>query len=193
MFVLTVAVAVVTSAATASAAPAHAATASATVEPHWVYDMINDFNLGISAPSGVLASSYQNYTECVKGPSGAAYALSNSLVMENEVGTEFVKSGTVIPGWVAQIAKLERSPTTILARAKLVAAEALHAKELAAWQGAVAAVKAHQCGNLLAYLKKAQAAGAPDWADQYAAVNSIAKLYGSNSASDQTPYAQKLG
>ena len=109
------------------------------------------------------------------------------------MGTQFVKSGTLIPGWVAQIARLKRSPITILARDKLVAAETLHAKELAAWQGAVAAVKNHQCGNLLAYLKKAKVAGAPDWADQYAAVNSIAKLYGSNSASDQMPYAQKLG
>jgi hypothetical protein len=179
--------------ASASPTSARAANASAPAEPQWVYDMIDDFNLGISIPSAMLESSYTNYGECAKGPSNWTYVQENSMVMETEVRTEFTEYGKYIPGWVAQIAKLKQTPITIMARKKLVAAEALHAVELAAWQAAVAAVKDKQCGNLLASLKKAQQAGAPDWADQYAAVNAIAKLYGSNSASDQTPYAQKLG
>jgi hypothetical protein len=189
LFALLFALAAV-SATASTASPARAATPA---EPRWVYQMINDFNLGISAPSAILATSYTNYTECAKNPPDWPYVDGNTVSVENEVQTAFAPYGKLIPGWIAQIAKLKRSPTTALARAKLVAAEGLHANELAAWQDAVVAVKAHRCGSFLDYLKKAQRAGAPDWADQYSAVNAIAMLYGSHSASDQTPYAQKLG
>ena len=154
--------------------------------------MINDFNLGISAPSAILSASYTNYMECAKKPPDWPFVDGNSVGVENEVRTAFTAYGRLIPGWIAQIARLTPSSITARARAKLTAAEGLHAKELAAWQGAAAAVKAHQCGSFLGYLKKAQHAGIPDWADQYAAVNAIA-IYGSHSASNQTPYAQKLG
>ena len=114
------------------------------------------------APSGILASSYTNYTECVKKPPDWAFVDGNSVVMENEVHAQFTDYSKLIPAWVAQIARLKSSPVTRRARAKLVAAEGLHAKELAAWQGAAAAIKAHQCESFLGYLKQAQRAGAPD-------------------------------
>jgi von Hippel-Lindau disease tumor supressor len=180
---------------TATATPPTSTTASAhtPADPHWVYQMINDFNLGISHPSGVLNLSYLIYTECVKVPPDLAFIDGNARSMAASVRTQFVTCSRLIPSWIAQISKLRSTPVTRLAKSKLVASVPLHDKEVVAWEAAAAAIKIHNCSSFIDDLRAAQKAGAPDWADQYTAVNAIARLYGSNAASHQTPYAQKLG
>jgi ferric-dicitrate binding protein FerR (iron transport regulator) len=129
--------------------------------------------------------------ECTKGNFG--FVDGNSQFMATAVRNEFEAYSKLIPGWVTQIGKLKASASTRLAKARLLAAEPLHAKEVNAWEAATAAIKEHSCGAVLGDLEAAQKVGVPDWADQYAAVNAIALLYGSHSASHQFPYAQKLG
>jgi von Hippel-Lindau disease tumor suppressor protein len=186
---------VISGTATAPPPPTTTAVARAQTpaEPHWVYQMINDFNLGISQPSGVLSLSSLIYTECVKVPPDLAFIDGNSRNMAASVQTQFATYSRLIPGWIGQISKLKSTPVTRLAKAKLVAAVPLHEQEVGAWEGAAGAIKIHNCSSFIADLRAAQQAGAPDWADQYTAVNAIARLYGSNAASHQTPYAQKLG
>ena len=132
------------------------------------------------------------YSECVQAGPDLAFIDGNAKNLDPWIRS-FASYSAFIPGWVTQIAALKATAVTAAARAKLVAAEPLHLQEVTAWQGAVAAIKNHQCASFLGDLKQAQQVGVTDWADQYAAVDAIAKLYGSNSASYQTPYAQKLG
>jgi hypothetical protein len=186
----------VTALAVATVRPAMAepATGQASVLPHWVYQMINDFNTGISEPSGVLSASFTIYQECVAVPPNFTFVDANSRSMTVAVQTEFAAYGKLIPRWVKLIAKLKSTPVTRLARAKLLASQSLHAQEVTAWKNATAAIKTHDCAKFLGSLKQAKLSGAPDWADQYAAVKAIAGLYGQSGAvSHQTPYAQKLG
>ncbi len=180
------------SASAAAPPPPVSSAAPAAAEPHWVYQMINDFNLGISQPSGALGLSSLLYSECVQAHPDLAFIDGNAKNLDPWIRS-FASYSAFIPGWVTQIAALKATAVTAAARAKLVAAEPLHLQEVTAWQGAVAAIKNHQCASFLGDLKQAQQVGVTDWADQYAAVDAIAKLYGSNSASYQTPYAQKLG
>jgi hypothetical protein len=167
-------------------APVAAATA---VEPKWVYLMIDNFNLGISLPSAAIGLSSQLYDECRRPD--YAFVDGNAPNLVSRVA-QFAAYSNLVPGWIARVAALPASAATRLAHADLVVAQPLHQKEVTAWSSAVAAIKAHNCGNFAAALKLARQSGAPDWADQYKAVNAIARLYGSDAASDQAPYAQTL-
>jgi len=163
--------------------------AAPAVEPQWVHLMIDDFNLGISLPSAALGLSSQLYDEC-RTPD-YAFVDGNTPNLVTRVA-QFAAYSNFIPGWTAHVAALPATAATRLAHADLDAAQPLHQSEVTAWSSAVAAIKAHKCGNFAAALKLARQSGAPDWADQYAAVNAIARLYGSDAASDQTPYAQTI-
>lgn len=180
-----------------AAAPSTSSSVSAAtlvpVMPHWVYQMINDFNLGISQPSGVLSASYSIYQACVAVPPNFYFVDGNSKNMAAAIKMQFVSYNKLIPRWIKLISKLKPTPASRLAKAKLTAAQPLHLQEVSAWENAAVAIKAHDCASFLADLKQAKRFGAPDWADQYVAVKAIAELYGSNAASHQTPYAQKLG
>jgi len=184
----------VISGAASSAAPQPTTTPPAAAMPQWVYQMINDFNLGISQPSSALSSSLSLYRECVAVPPNWYFVDGNSRFFISVIKASFLPYARLLPSWIAQIRTLKASPLTTQARAKLLAAEPLHTQEVNAWVNAEAAIKAHECGRFFNDLQAAAKAGAPEWADQYAAVKAIAGLYGqSGSASHQTPYAQKIG
>ena len=167
---------------------------AATAMPHWVYQMINDFNLGSSHPSSALSSSLLIYRECVAVPPNWYFVDGNSQFFISVINTSFLPYSHLLPSWIAQISTLKASPITSRARASLQTAQPLHTKEVKAWVNAEAAIKAHDCGAFLKDLKAAAKVGTPEWADQYAAVKAIAGLYGqSGSASHQPTYAQKIG
>ena len=184
----------VISGSASSAVPQPTTPPPAAAMPHWVYQMINDFNLGISQPSGALSSSLQLHQECVAVPPNWYFVDGNSRFFISVIKTSFLPYSNLLGSWIAQTKTLKSSPVTTQARAKLLAAQPLHAQEVSAWVNAEAAIKAHNCGAFLNDLRAAATAGAPEWADQYAAVKAIAGLYGhSGSASHQTPYAQEIG
>ena len=184
----------VISGSASSPTPQPKTTPAAPAMPHWVYQMINDFNLGISQPSSALSSSLSLYRECVAVPPNWYFVDGNSRFFISVINTSFLPYNKLLPSWIAQTRTLKASPVTTRARAKLQAAQPLHSQEVNAWVNAETAIKAHDCGTFLNDLKAAAKAGTPEWADQYAAVKAIAGLYGqSGSASHQTPYAQKIG
>jgi hypothetical protein len=162
--------------------------------PHWIYQMINDFNLGISQPGGAVASSLLLHRECATAPPNWAFVDSNLALLTSVIDRSFVPYTKLPASWLTQIGTLKPSAATALARAKLKAAQPLHAQEVSAWQKAVVAIKAHDCAGFLDDVRAAARVGGPDWADQYAAVKALAGLYGqAGSASHQTPYGQTIG
>ena len=162
--------------------------------PRWVYQMINDFNLGSSHPSGALSSSLLIYRECVAVPPNWYFVDGNSQFFISVIKGSFLPYNKLLPSWIAQISKLKASPIAARARVNLQAAQPLHAQEVNAWVHAEAAIKAHDCGAFLKDLKAAAKVGTPEWADQYAAVRAIAGLYGQSTlASHQPTYTQKIG
>jgi hypothetical protein len=184
----------VISGSASSPAPQPKTTPAAAAMPHWVYQMINDFNLGSSHPSSALSSSLSLYRECVAVPPNWYFVDGNSRFFISVINTSFLPYSKLLTNWIAQVKTLKASPITTQARAKLQAAQPLHTQEVNAWVNAEAAIKAHDCAGFLADLKAAAKAGAPEWADQYAAVKAIAGLYGqAGSASHQVTYAQKIG
>ena len=166
--------------------------------PAWVHQMINDFNLGISQPSGYLRETNLRYQECKQGAAAAppdyTYIDGWLKTYTSVIETDFRSFSKFPPLWIDQIRKLPASPATTDAVARLQAVENLHGEELDAWAATFTALGRHECAASLGFLQRAAQAGAEGWADGYTGVRDIAALFGQGgSVSHQTPYAQKLG